>query len=112
MHAGYLYRLDTSQKSTLAQAFVAERGEQFMLFSGTLDVLVDETTAPIRLVGLTPDTDYNVRLINKDDINPLATRHFDHPLMNQEMVRMSGAQLMHQGIVPPYPMPDSMWLFR
>ena len=112
MHAGYLYRLDTSQKSTLAQAFVAERGEQFMLFSGTLDVLVDETTAPIRLVGLTPDTDYNVRLINKDDINPLATRHFDHPLMNQEMVRMSGAQLMHQGIVPPYPMPDSMWLFH
>jgi len=111
MHSGSQYRLDTPQTHTLAQQFVASNLSQFMLFSATLDVMVDETTAPLRLVGLDPQANYSIKLINKDDIDPLATRTFDHPLVNQDATRMSGVQLMQQGIVPPFPMPDSMWLF-
>lgn len=111
MHSGSQYRLDAPQMHTLSQQFVASNLSQFMLFTATLDVMVDETTAPLRLVGLNPHVDYEVSLVNKDDIDPLATRTFDHPLVNQDTTRMSGAQLMQQGIVPPFSMPDSMWLF-
>lgn len=111
MHSGYQYRLDSPKAPILSQQFVADNRSRFLLFSATLDVMVDETTAPIRLVGLDPQASYEVSLVNKDDINPLATRQFDHPLVTQDTSQMSGAQLMHQGIVPPFSMPDTMWLF-
>jgi len=111
MHAGLQYRLDTVQPETLAQQFVAADQSQFLLFSATLDVPIDETTAPIRCQGLIADQDYRVTLVNQDDIDPLATRIFDSPFIQAEPAIMSGTQLMLQGIVPPFPMPDSMWLF-
>jgi len=111
MHAGLQYRLDTDQPATVAQQFVSPDQDRFLLFSATLDVLVDETTAPIRCQGLRSDEMYAVTLVNQDDIDASATRIFDHPLVQAEPALMSGAQLMQQGIVPPFPMPDTMWLF-
>jgi len=112
MHQGRQYRLDTVQAETLAQQFVADDLSQFLLFSATLEVPVDETTAPIRLVGLDKDADYSIELMNRDSADPLATRIFEHPMMSGEPFVMSGAQLMQQGIVPPFPMPDTLWLFH
>ena len=111
MHQGRQYRLDTQSQDHLVQQFVATNQQQFLLVSGCLEVPVEETTAPIRLVGLDPNADYEVSLINKDDIDPLATRMFSHPLLQQPSSLMSGAQLMQQGIMPPFPMPDSLWVF-
>ena len=112
MHTGSQYRLDSSQPHTLTQVFVSSDLNNFLVFTATLDVVVDETTAPLRLVGLDFNADYKVELVNKDDLNPLATRVFNHPLLNHESVRMSGAQLMRQGIIPPFAMPDTMWLYH
>ncbi len=111
MHQGRQYRLDTVHKDNLTQQFVAPQKNQFLVFAGCIDIPVDETTAPLRLVGLDPDADYEVSLINKDDINPLATRIFPHPLIDKPFALMSGAQLMQQGIIPPFPMPDTLWVF-
>jgi len=111
MHTGRQYRLDTVHNDNLAQQFVATDQKQFLVFSGHLDVPVDETLAPIRLVGLDPHADYHVSLMNKGDIDPLATRIFPHPLLEQASSLMSGAQLMRQGLMPPFPMPDTLWVF-
>lgn len=111
MHEGRQFRLDTVHQDNLAQQFVAKNKNQFLVFSGYLDVLVDETTAPLRLMGLDPDADYKVCLVNKEDVDPLATRIFPHPLIDEASSRMSGSQLMQQGISPPFPMPDTLWVF-
>lgn len=112
MHTGRQYRLDTNNDDSLAQQFTSNDRNQFLLFTANLDVPVNETTAPVRLCGLDPHVDYEVSLINKDDIDPLATRLFDHPIVTQASYVMTGFQLMHQGIVAPFPMPDSMFLFH
>jgi len=112
MHKGKQYRLDSVQPEFLSQLFVADDQSEFLLFSSALDVPLDETTAPIRLVGLSGDADYSVSLVNQDDIDPMATRIFNSPLLGAAPALMSGAQLMQQGIIAPFPMPDSMWLFH
>ncbi len=112
MHQGRQYRLDSLEETALTQEFVAADQSQFLLFSANLDVPIDETTAPLRLVGLDKQADYSVCLVNKDDIDPLATRIFPHPLIENDSAVFSGEQLMHQGLVPPFLMPDSMWLFH
>jgi len=111
MHSGRQYRIDTVQADALAQLFVSAEQTQFLLFAATLDVPIEESTSPVRCLGLEAEKDYRVTLLNKNDIDPLATRIFEHPLVTDNSMVMSGAQLMQQGIVPPFPMPDSMWLF-
>lgn len=110
MHTGKHYRLDATQPENLSQLFVSEDQRQFLLFAGTLEVPLDETIAALPLVGLDTHADYNVTLVNKDDVSTMATREFLHPIMTQDSAVMSGAQLMLQGLVLPFPMPDSLWL--
>ena len=112
MHQGLQYRLDHPSPDCIAQLHVSKGGERFMLFSGTLDVPTTETTPPLRLTGLDGDAHYRVKLLNTEDIEEMANRSFVSPFLEPDGLTLSGAALMHAGLVPPFPFPDSMWLFE
>ena len=112
LHRSLQYRLDATHESELSQLFVANDQSRFFLYSGTLDVPDNETTAPVRLTGLKPDARYQVSLLNPEDIDPLATRIFDSPLFDKPGVEISGAALMQAGLILPFAMPDSLFLVQ
>ncbi|MEX3007171.1 alpha-galactosidase [Hoeflea sp. TYP-13] len=112
MHKGAQLRLDCAAPESLAQMIVSDRRDRFFLFAGTLDVPRNETTAPVRLSGLDPHARYRVRLLNADEINRSATRRYENPLSGPDGIVLSGTALMQSGIVPPFPFPDTIWLFE
>jgi alpha-galactosidase len=110
MHRGSQYRLQPPRPEILAQMFVSEAKDRFMVFSATMAVPQSETTGPLRLAGLDGNAKYRLRLLNVDDISRRATRWFDSPLAVEKGLSLIGGTLMQSGIVLPVPFPDTMWL--
>ena len=110
LHSGLQYRLDTSHSEIVAQMIVDSFKSRFLLFSATMAVSRNETTAPLRLAGLATTKTYRLRLLNPQDIAKSATRKFASPLLTAEGLSLSGAALMQSGVVLPQAHPDTMWI--
>ena len=112
LHSGRQYRLESAGPESLSQMIVSKSQDRFFVFAGTIDVPGDETTAPLRLTGLEPDARYRVKLVNADEIESAATRFYNNPLAKPDGLVLSGSALMQSGLVPPFPFPDTIWLFE
>jgi alpha-galactosidase len=110
MHSGRQYRLETPTSETLAQMTVSNERTNFLLFSGSLESLRDETVQPLCLAGLDPSQRYRLKLLNADQLVDHATRHFPSPLLDGAGLVLSGAALMQAGIVLPFAFPQTMWV--
>lgn len=110
MHSGRQYRLETPTVETLAQMTVSQDRSSFILFSGSLETLRDETVHPLRLSGLDTNKRYRLKLENTDQLKDRATRKFTSPLIGQEGLVLSGAALMQSGLVLPFCYPQTMWV--
>jgi alpha-galactosidase len=110
MHSGRQHRLETPTSETLAQMTVAGDGASFLLMSGSLESLRDESVQPLRLAGLDPSRRYRLKLLNADQMRDHATRHFPSPLLDGAGLVLSGAALMQAGIVLPFSFPQTMWV--
>jgi len=110
MHRGSQHRLQPPRPEILAQAFVSEAKDRFLVFSATMAVPQSETTGPLRLAGLDERAKYRLRLLNADDISRRATRWFGSPLATEKGLSLTGGTLMRSGIVLPVAFPDTMWL--
>jgi alpha-galactosidase len=110
MHCGSQHRLQPPRPEILAQMFVSETKDRFLVFSATMAVPQSETTGPLRLAGLDESGQYRLRLLNKDEVSRRATRWFGNALAAPEGLALSGGALMRSGIVLPLAFPDTMWL--
>ncbi|MGN6469556.1 MAG: alpha-galactosidase, partial [Rhizobiaceae bacterium] len=110
MHCGSQHRLQPPRPEILAQMFVSETKDRFLVFSATMAVPQSETTGPLRLAGLDESGQYRLRLLNGEEISRRATRWFASPLAAPERLALSGGALMRSGIVLPLAFPDTMCL--
>jgi alpha-galactosidase len=110
MHRGSQHRLQPPRPEILAQMFVSEGKDRFLVFSATMAVPQSESTGPLRLAGLDESGRYRLRLLNKDEVSRRATRWFGNALAAPEGLALSGGALMRSGIVLPLAFPDTMWL--
>jgi alpha-galactosidase len=110
MHRGSQHRLQPPRPEIMAQMFVSEAKDRFMVFSATMAVPQSETTGPLRLSGLDREAEYRLRLLNAKDISRRATRWFGSPLATEQGLKLAGSTLMQSGIVLPVAFPDTMWL--
>jgi alpha-galactosidase len=110
MHRGRQHRLGPPRPEILAQAFVAEKRDRFLVFSATMAVPRSETTGPLRLAGLDPKARYRLSLLDPRGGSRRATRFFESPLAGPDGLLLSGAALMQSGIVLPLAFPDTMWV--
>jgi alpha-galactosidase len=110
MHRGSQHRLQPPRPEIMAQMFVSEAKDRFMVFSATMAVPQSETTGSLRLAGLDGNAKYQLRLLNAKDIPRRATRWFGSPLATEQGLKLAGGTLMQSGIVLPVAFPDTMWL--
>jgi alpha-galactosidase len=110
MHRGSQHRLQPPRPEIMAQMFVSEPKDRFLIFSATMAVPRSETAGPLRLTGLDTGGKYRLRLLNADDISRRVTRWFDSPLATEKGLSLIGRTLMQSGIVLPVAFPDTMWL--
>jgi alpha-galactosidase len=110
MHCGSQHRLQSPRPEIMAQMFVSEAKDRFMVFSATMAVPQSETTGSLRLAGLDGNAKYQLRLLNAKDISRRATRWFGSPLATEQGLKLAGSTLMQSGIVLPVAFPDTMWL--
>jgi alpha-galactosidase len=110
MHRGSQHRLQPPRPEIMAQMFVSEAKDRFLVLSATMAVPQSETTGPLRLAGLDGETEYRLRLLNADDVSRRATRWFGSPLATEQRLKLVGSTLMQSGIVLPVAFPDTMWL--
>ncbi len=110
LHAGRQYRLETPTTESLAQMTVSNNRKRFILFSGSIESLRDETVQPLRLAGLDPKARYSVKLVNPEHMADRATRHFETPLTEPDGLILTGASLHQAGIVLPFAFPQGMWV--
>jgi alpha-galactosidase len=89
---------------------VSDDKSNFLLLSGSLESLRDETVQPLRLAGLDPAQRYRMKLLNIDQLNDHATRHFPSPLVDGAGLVLSGSAIMQAGIVLPFSFPHTMWV--
>lgn len=110
IHTGRQHRLDAPRHDQVSMMFVDEAQTRFMLLAGQMAVSKAETTAPLRLTGLKEDARYRLRLVNTEDIKPMATRAFRSPLLEADGLVLDGRTLMKAGLVLPAAFPDTIWL--
>ena len=63
---------------------------------------------PLIAAGLDPDAVYEIRLVNPEDVSPLANRRMVNAFAEGGTMRLSGAFLMSHGLRLPNAVPASM----
>jgi alpha-galactosidase len=108
LFSGALHRLESDDAEVFAEMTVDAEAERFILFAGQSGASAQIYRRPLRAAGLDPEAIYEIRLVNPEDVSPLANRRIVNTLAEGGTMRMSGAFLMNQGIRLPNAVPASM----
>ncbi len=84
-------------------------GHRFVVFAGKAGTSAQIAPRPLRLTALDPDARYRVELINRANAPALSR---GTPILKNDAIEVSGAWLMHHGIVLPWNFPDTMWVIE
>jgi alpha-galactosidase len=108
LFSGALHRLESDDAEVFAEMTVDAEAERFILFAGQSGASAQIYRRPLRAAGLDPEAIYEIRLVNPEDVSPLANRRIVNTLALGGTMRLSGAFLMNQGIRLPNAVPASM----
>ncbi len=104
-----ILRLDSADATVLAEQQLAADGKQFVVFAGRADTSNQIAPRPLRLTGLQADAQYQVNLLNKDELVGLSR---GTTVLKQRTLNLSGAYLMNYGVTLPWQFPNAMWVLE
>ncbi len=105
--AGTILRLDSDDPAVTAEMQLAADGGRFVVFAGQAETSRQSLPRPLRLTGLDPLAQYEVRLLNPED----APRQSRGPnALKTTPLTLSGQTLMTRGILLPVAWPATMWV--
>ena len=102
-----ILRLDSADEAVLAEQQLAADGSQFVVFAGLADTSTQIVPRPLRLAGLDADANYQINLLNKDELVGLSR---GTAALKQQQLTLSGAYLMNYGVTLPWQFPNAMWV--
>ena len=105
--AGVILRLDSDDPAVTAEMQLAADGGRFVVFAGQAETSRQSLPRPLRLTGLDPLAQYEIRLFNPED----APRQSRGPnALKTSPLTLSGQTLMTRGILLPVAWPATMWV--
>ncbi len=104
-----ILRLDSPDKSLIAEEQLAADGSRFVAFVGKADTSAQSVPRPLRLTGLMPEARYRVEIVNREDLLPFAR---DELLLRDGPAEASGQYLMQRGIILPIAFPGSIFVIE
>jgi alpha-galactosidase len=104
-----ILRLDSADEAVLAEQQLAANGERFVVFAGTSDTSLQISPRPLRLTGLDDQAQYQINLLNKDELVGLSR---GTTVLKQQALNLSGAYLMNYGVTLPWQFPNAMWVLE
>ena len=107
MRTADILRLDSADRSVIAEQQLAREGERFVVFAGKAATSAQIAPRPLRLTGLDPAATYRIDLTNRADLHHLSR---GTPALKTGPVELSGAYLMGHGITLPWSFPERMWV--
>ncbi|WP_152009849.1 alpha-galactosidase [Hoeflea sp. EC-HK425] len=108
LFSGALHRLESDDAEVFAEMTVDGAADRFILFAGQAGASEQIYRRPLVAAGLDPDAVYEIRLVNPEDVSPLANRRMVNTLANGGTMQLSGAFLMSHGLRLPNAVPASM----
>ena len=109
MCKGDILRLDSADRSMIAEQQMAHDGARFVVFAGKADTSTQIAPRPLRLTGLDPAANYLIHLTNRADATHLSR---GNPVLKSEDVTLSGRYLMDHGLTLPWSFPLTMWVIE
>jgi alpha-galactosidase len=107
METADILRLDSADPAVLAEQQQARDGTRFVVFAGKAATSAQIAPRPLRLTSLDPSATYRVQLINRE-MAPRLSR--GTPALKLDVLELSGAYLMRNGITLPWSFPERMWV--
>ena len=104
-----ILRLDSNDTAVIAEQHIAENDTQFVVFANKIDSSSQIAPRPLRLTGLDADADYEIDLINRDDVNTLSRGLVR---LKSGAMRVSGQYLMCHGVILPWGFPHQCWVIK
>jgi len=104
-----ILRLDSADPAVIAEIQVAADGGRFVAFAGQAAVSQTSLPRPLRLAGLDPEAGYRVALHDPGDAPPQSR---GVPALKTAPLTLSGAHLMHAGLMLPVAWPATMWVIE
>jgi alpha-galactosidase len=108
LFSGALHRLESGDPEVFAEMTVDGAADRFILFAGQAGASEQIYRRPVVAAGLDPDAVYEIRLVNPEDVSPLANRRMVNTLANGGTMQLSGAFLVSHGLRLPNAVPASM----
>ncbi len=107
MHLADILLLDSADPSVLAEQQICRETGRFVVFAGRAETSAQIAPRPLRLTRLDPNATYDVRLANRETAPRLSR---GNTALKTDVLRLSGAYLMRQGITLPWSFPGRMWV--
>ncbi|MBO6738220.1 MAG: GH36 C-terminal domain-containing protein, partial [Rhizobiales bacterium] len=79
-------------------------GDRFLVFAGKAATSAQISPRPLRLTALDPLARYRIGFLNRADIPALSR---GEPILKTGPIEVSGAWLMHHGLVLPWAFPET-----
>ncbi|MEM9707741.1 MAG: alpha-galactosidase [Pseudomonadota bacterium] len=109
MMAADILRLDSADRSVIAEQQQPRDAHRFVVFAGKADTSAQIAPRPLRLTRLDPDATYEVSLANRASAPSLSR---GTPALKERPLTLSGAYLMGQGLTLPWNFPLTMWVLE
>lgn len=104
-----ILRLDSADPAVLAEQQMTREGDRFVVFAGKAATSAQISPRPLRLTALDPLARYRIGFLNRADIPALSR---GEPILKTGPIEVSGAWLMHHGLVLPWAFPETMWVIE
>jgi alpha-galactosidase len=109
MHHADILRLDSADTAVIAEQQLSTDGDRFVVFAGKAETSRQIAPRPLRLTRLDPSAHYRIELVNRDAANALSRGTV---ALKTGPMTVSGAWLMHHGLVLPWSFPETMWVIE
>lgn len=109
MQTADILRLDSADPAVIAEQQMAADKSRFVVFAGKATTSLQTSPRPLRLTDLNPTTMYQIELINRTSAPALSR---GTPVLKSQIMKLSGAFLMHTGVTLPWSFPERMWVIE
>ena len=106
------YRLESNDPEVVAECFVGEDAERFVLFRGQAGASAQIAARPFALAGLDVSALYEIHLLNPEVVTAKLNRYPANALLDGETLTLSGAALLAGALRTPNAFPATMMVFE
>lgn len=104
-----ILRLESSDAGVTAEQHLANEKDRLVVFAARHSTSDHIIPRPLRLTGLEPNAQYQIKLLNPEAAPKLSR---GTPALKSGPLTLPGAYLMDQGVTLPWSFPETMWVLE